>query len=376
MENPFIYGAVVTGDKFANRKKEHAELVRDLTNYEKIFLISPRRYGKTSLIINAFEKIDKRNFYTIYIDFYRVISLHKLLEIYAREIARVCESKLERAVNFLRETIPQLRPKITIEPDGSTNIGLEYVPSEKDIYLNLEEIFELPEKIAQKKGKGFVIAFDEFQEVNKFNGEAVEKLMRSIFQRHKKVGYLFAGSKKHLIYEMISNRSRPFYKLGRIMTMDKMPREDFGNFLKNEFIKTKFELDPNVFDRIFSYTKDVPYNTQYLCHRLWDLNRDAKKIKETDVEIALDTIITEETPIYSSLWDSLSLHQRQVLYAIAHSGSERIFSRDYIAKNNLGALATVQTSLRLLVNKEVLEKEGNSHSFTDVFFEAWVRRRI
>ncbi len=375
-KNPFVYGAIVTGDDFANRKKELIEIINDLTNSEKIFLISPRRYGKSSLIENALRRIRKKGFYTVYIDFYKVISLQKLLESYTREIANACESKLDRAIKFLRETIPRLRPKITVDPDGKTSIGLELVSSQKDIYTLLEDVLELPEKIAQNRKKNFVIAFDEFQEIANFDSNRLERLMRSLFQHHKYVGYVFAGSKKHLLYDMVSNRNRPFYRLGRVITINKMPRYEFSNFLKKKFLRSGFKLEADVIEKVFEFSKEIPYNAQYLCHRLWDLCRASKRIRKSDVEIALDVILTEETPIYIALWDPLTLHQRQVLYAIANSGSEGIFSKEYITSNNLGALATVQTSLRLLVKKNILDKERSIYSFTDVFFENWIKRKI
>ena len=144
MKNPFMYGGVVTGENFADRKQELKEIKRDLMDGERIFLISPRRYGKTSLIINALSELKAQGLLTVYIDFYKVTSVQKLLEIFAGEVAAAVESKLEKMFDFLKKLLPGLRPKITIQADGSTIIGIEHIPSEKETLKFLEEIYEIP----------------------------------------------------------------------------------------------------------------------------------------------------------------------------------------------------------------------------------------
>ncbi|MCK4495394.1 MAG: ATP-binding protein, partial [Candidatus Aminicenantes bacterium] len=165
MKNPFVYGEVVTGKDFADREDEIKELTRDLKDCEKIFLISPRRYGKTSLIINTLSKLRDAGIYSIYLDLYKATSLHKLLELYAREIAQEVETKLERAIRFMEETLPGLRPKITLNANGSPSIGIDYISSKLDVLRFLDEVFNLPQKLALKKKRNFVVVFDEFQEI-------------------------------------------------------------------------------------------------------------------------------------------------------------------------------------------------------------------
>lgn len=376
MKNPFVYGATVTGDDFANREKEIKELVQDLKDGERVFLISPRKYGKTSLIMNVLEKIKVAGLYTIYIDLYKATSLNKFIEIYAGEIANAMESKLDRVIKLLRDILPTLRPKITIGHNGRPIIGIEYTPIKKDILRFLDEICNLPEQIANKKRKKIVIAFDEFQEIRNFDGEDIEKIMRANFQHHKRVGYLFAGSKKHILYDMVSNKSRAFYKMGRILNLGKIPRGEFKEFLEQKFLKTGFILKPGVIDKVLDIVDNYPYNAQFLCHKLWDLYFDTKKINTENVQPTLERIIIEETPFYLTIWDSLPLTQRQILKAIAMHGGKRIYSQEFIKMNDLGALSTVQTSIRLLIKKEILDKVDNIYYFSDVFFREWVRLRI
>lgn len=375
MKNPFIYGEIVTGNDFADRVKEINGLTRDLSDCEKIFLISPRRYGKSSLIINVLEKLRNKSRYTVYIDLYKVTSLNKLLELYSQKIALAVENKLERAVRFFREVLPGIRPKITINGDGKTSLGIERVSAKRDVLRFLDEIYDLPQKLALKKKKNFIIVFDEFQEIRNFNGESMEKSMRAYFQRHRNVGYLFAGSKKHVLNDMIYNKNGAFYKIGKVINLNKIPREEFCMFLENKFKKTGFAFEKGVVNKVLNVVDDYPYNAQFLCHELWDMNLDKKKVKVSYVETALDKILSEETPFYLTIWDILTLHQRNVLQAIANFGGEKIFSQEFISTSGIGPSSTLQTSIALLIKKGIIEKNNGEYQITDVFFREWIKRK-
>lgn len=373
MRNPFIFGEVVTGSDFADRKDEITSLLQDLKDGEKIFLISPRRYGKTSLIVNTLEKLKKEGLYTIYIDLYKATSLHKLLELYAREIALKVETKVERAISLIKETLPRLRPKITIGADGSPSIGIDYISERGDVLRSFDELFELPQKIALKKKKNFVIVFDEFQEIRDFDGESLEKSLRSCIQHQRNVAYLFAGSKTHMIEDMVFNKDRAFYKIGKVMNLDKIPRAEFEEFLAHKFKTTGFSLDKGTLDKILDKVENYPYNAQFLCHELWDGHRDRKKINITDVKTCLKKIVNEQSPYYITLWDDLTINQRDVLSAIVNIRDKRIFSQDFASASGIKPYSTLQTSVSLLIKKGILAKSNDTYEITDVFFKEWIR---
>ena len=376
MDNPFVYGGAVTGEAFTDREKEIEELNRDLKSGESVFIISPRRYGKTSLILNVLSQMKSKNIYTLYIDLYKATSLQKLLELYVREIAKAVESRVEKMFQFLKETLPGLRPSISLKPDGSASIGIDYIPEASNAMKFLDEIYDLPQEIAVRKKKQFIIAFDEFQEITSFNGATIEKAMRASFQHHNKVSYLFAGSKKKMLYDMVSDPDRAFYIMGRIMNLSKLPREKFASFLLDAFKRTGYNIERGTIEAILTQVEEFPYNAQLLCHRLWDDHCERRTIALSDLEPALERIITEYMPIYISIWDNLTLPQRQVLQALARTTDNRPFTQEFIVKHQLGGASSVQGSINLLVKKQILDKENGSFGFTDVFFKEWIKRKM
>lgn len=375
MQNPFVYGEEVSGKSFINRKAEIKTFTRDIESNERIFLISPRRYGKTSLIVNLFHILKKKGWLTARIDLYKATSLQSFANLYIASVINAIESKPERWIRLIREFIPALRPRITLTASGEAELGLDLHPRTQGIDLLLDKLYNLPEKIARRHKKRILIAFDEFQEIRALNGEKIEKALRASIQQHHNVSYIFAGSKKTILYDMASSPSSAFYKMGKIIHLNKISEEDFRNFIVKEFSKRKTSISPDVLNKIFNLTEDIPYNIQFLCHRLWDKYYEKKKISIEDIDATFTDIVSNQTPIYISMWDNLTLSQRNLLKAIATSGGKNIFSHDFLTEHNLGPVASVQTSVNSLLSQGFLEKENGSYLFSDVFFKGWVERK-
>jgi len=376
MKNPFIYGEVVTGKDFADREIEIKDIIRDLKDGQNIFLISPRRYGKTSLIMNALERLQKEGFYTAYIDLFKVSSFKGVLELYVEAISRVAETKIERFNRLVRDFFPNIHPKVVITSDGRPSIEIDYEVKEKRMGKLFDEIYEAPQRIAKKRNRNFIVVFDEFQEITNLNGEMIEKGMRACFQHHDRVGYLFAGSRRHIIYDMISNKQRAFYNMGKIMSLGKIPSGEFKAFLENKFSETGFSLGAGVLDEILEGTENYPYNVQFLCHELWNNCLDKRWVSVEDISPAMNKIVDGQSAVYVTIWNTLPLHQKRILIAIASSGGENVYSMDFIRDNDLRAVSSVQTSINLLMKKEIIDKEDNTYYITDVFFKKWIEKEM
>ena len=375
MRNPFHYGQVVLGEDFADREKEIEEISRELHECSRVFLISPRRYGKTSLILNILEKLRGRNIMTAYLDMYDITTLEQFATHYARALARASESKMESIVHFIREVIPSLRPQVSISPEGDISVGVDVAVRKRDLSLLLKELLEVPEKVAKRKGRNFTVVFDEFQEVVPLGGEPLEKLMRACFQHQQSVGYLFSGSKQHIMTDMVSDRTRAFYKMGSIRFLDRIAELEFRNFIEEKFGKTGHKLSGGVAPAVIRISCGIPYYVQHLCCQIWNENIGNDFIKEDSVSKAVASIVANQSHIFLTMWDSLTLAQRQLLQAISIYGGKAVFSNSFIQNHRLKSAAAAQKSLKLLIKKNVVEKENGIYRFSDIWFAQWVKQR-
>ena len=375
MRNPFIYGGLVFGDHFADRQGELAELAREMRNVGKVFLVSPRRIGKTCLLKNLQESLKKEGFLTAYIDLFKAPTLRHFTELYARAVVEVVEGKLEKMVKAIPRILPGLRPKLDPNPDGTVSFSVEYIAGEKEVFQILSEVLEYPEKVSIKKKKQFVIIIDEFSDIPKYNGTDVEKAIRAVVQSHQRVGYIFSGSKRSVIRDMVKDKRRAFYRMGRTIELTPIPRGLFTAFIVSWFMKGGYKLSDGVVDLILEKGRDIPYNIQRIAHSIWEEARDSKVIEKALVDKAIWTIVNQESTNYEALWDGISQKQREFLIAMVKDDPDGIFSKDFIARWRLG-VSSIQASLRALENKGILEKEKQGkYRFDDEFFRLWIAKR-
>ena len=375
MRNPFIYGGLVFGDHFADRENELAELTTEMGNGGKVFLVSSRRVGKTCLLRNLQVNLNKMGFLTAYVDLYRAPTLRHFTELYARAVVEVVEGKLEKMVKAIPRILPGLRPILAPNPDGTLSFSVEYIAKEKEVFQILAEVLEYPERASIKKKKQFVVIIDEFSDIVKYNGTEVEKAIRAVVQSHQRVGYIFSGSKRSVIRDMVKNKGRAFYRMGRIMELTPIPRKMFAPFIETWFIKKGgYNLSEGVIDLILKNGRDISYNIQRIAHTIWEETSDTKIVEKASVGKAIETIVSQESMSFEALWDGLSQKQRELIVALARDNPESVYSKDFTERWRLGA-SSIQATLKALESRGIVEKEKQGdYRFDDEFFRIWAAR--
>ena len=241
MSNPFVYGEVVPVAAFVDRVTELDRLTRDLLAGQKVFLISPRRYGKSSLVRQALRAAAKSGALTVDVTVSSYSSYVSFLEGYARALLGI-ETRLDRAKVWLTDMLGGVRPEVRVEPDaagrGRLAISFPSVRTDRDVSRLAQEVFALPGRIAEARGRRLAVALDEFQAIGAFNGGSVEHALRAAVQHQRQVGYVFSGSEPSLMERMLG-RSRPFYKAGPVMRLQKIPADLFAEALEARFRGTK-----------------------------------------------------------------------------------------------------------------------------------------
>jgi uncharacterized protein len=379
MDNPFVYGEVVPGDAFVDREPELDRLVADLSSGQKVFLISPRRYGKSSLIHQTLNSLRRRGALAVDVTVSSYSSYLAFLEGYARAIASV-ETKWERARTWLTEAIGSTRPEVRYEPKdtglGRFSVAFPQVTTARDINRLANEVFTLPGKLATERKRTVVIALDEFQAIDSFNGGTVEHALRAAAQHQRQVGYVFAGSEPSLMEKMIGPR-RPFYKAGPVMRLQKISPTLFGDFIEQRFVKTGMKPEAGVAEAIVDLAGNLPYDVQRLAHETWDDVRakGGRKVTLEDLHGALTRLLSEQETIFEALWQRLTLQQRATLRAVVLQGGREIHSADARMRHRLGGPSTIQKSLAALTRQDVLLKEGPRYVVVDSLLREWVARR-
>jgi hypothetical protein len=372
MENPFKYGGVVRGDYFADREAEVGELKREMENQNRIFLVSPRRFGKTCLLLNLVEKFKHETMACVYLDLNALPDVKSFAGAMASATTKALETNRDKLLKLF-SGFQKLRPKVTMDLDGTINASLELAVEDTDALPALLEGMRYAQELALKKEKKLIVIIDEFSDIEKYNGQSIEKALRSEIQKQTQISYIFSGSEQSVMLAMIRDRKRAFYKLGRIMELGPIERNAYSDFILGWLNKGGLNMDEDALRRIFEIGNDVPYNIQRLCNVMWDSAQEAKTISTAMIEKLPVIIAQQDSPHYEMLWRSASQLQKMLLIALSRDPRAKPFSRDFQLKHGIGPSSSIKASFDSLIKKGILFKslQGTYH-FVDGFMPYWI----
>lgn len=374
MENkPFIFGIATSGDNFTDRKKETERLLLNFQHGVNTVLISPRRWGKTSLVQKVCRLAQSDKLKIVYLDIFSCRSDKEFYNAFATAIIKQTSSKFEEWLDNAKLFLSRITPKISIGPDPMTDfsISLEMNPKSEDI----DEILQLPEKIAQKKNCSIVICIDEFQQIAEFSdSKTFQKRLRTVWQLQKNVSYCLFGSKKHLMNELFENKSYPFYKFGDAIYLQKIGTQDWVEYICNRFSVTGKQISEQLAERISQAVDNHSSYVQQLAWLVW-VHTD-KIATEKDFESAYQDIIDQNTPLFEKQTESLTTYQMNFLRAVLDGVHSEFTKQEILNKYQLGTSANISIVKRALEKKELIEIEKRKIIIPDPIMSVWLKREL
>jgi len=377
--NPFVYGEIVPRSAFVDREQELDRLVADLGDCQKVFLISPRRYGKSSLVRQGLAALGRQRVATLEVTVASFSSYVGFLEGYTQALASL-DTNAGRARSWLRDVFTGVKPEIRMQA-GATGAGVALsfpaVRTPRDAARLADEVFALPARIAARLGRRVVVALDEFQAIGSFNGGSVEQALRAAVQQQRDVGYVFAGSEPSLMEQMISPR-RPFYKAGPVMRLGRIPPDVFARFIEDRFRRTGITPGGDLGAAVVELAGNLPYDVQRLAHEAWDdaVAMKRRRVSLDDLHATLHRLLAEQETMFEAVWQRLTLAQRGVLRAVVIEHGVEILSAGTRMRHRLGAASSVQTSLLALQRLDLVAREDDGrYAVIDSLMREWVARK-
>lgn len=371
--NPFFLIPHTPSAYFCDRQKETDELLKYIENGANITLISPRRFGKTGLIYHVFdilkEKGDKKGL--IHADIFDTSRADDFISVLADAISR--ELRKESLIKSFLKTLGSIRPVFSHDPlSGEPKLSFTFQTDSERRY-SLKALLDFLEHRPNK----VIVAIDEFQQIRQYDGVSMEALLRSCIQPLTNVQFIFSGSKKHVMADMFTSEKSPFYESSAIYSLDKINREVYADFIKEQFDGQKKSITEEAVDYILEWTCCHTFYTQFLCNRVFqDVDKEAGL---KDVLLAIDSIMTENEGAFIERKSLLTPKQWKMLKAIAKEGEVREPTGfAFLKKYSLGAPSSASRLMNSLLDKElILETKtlsGSSYRVYNVFFSRWLER--
>jgi hypothetical protein len=371
MDTPFVFGKIAKDSNFTDREQETAWLVQNFTSLINTIIISPRRWGKSSLVHKAANvaTAQDKNLCVCNVDLFNVRNEEHFYALLAQKVLAATSSKWDEAVELAKQFFSRLVPKLTIGTDPVNELTVDF--DWNDVKSNPDEVLDLAEKIAIKKGVKIVICVDEFQNISNFaEPDYFQRRLRSHWQQHQHVAYCLYGSKRHMMLDIFTNSSMPFYKFGNIIFLKKIETKYLVEFINKRFADTKKQIDVEASELIVNMTDNHPYYVQQLAQLSWLRTKDVCTVDT--VKAAHSTLVEQLSLLFVTITEGLTSQNLCYLKALL-AGEKSISSTAVMTKYHISSATSVTRSKDALVKNDILDKTGDDISFQDPIYEYWLK---
>lgn len=394
IENPFEFGRELGADELVNRVSELEIVNQTINTSGKLFVIGPRRFGKTSLLKSAAEKSAAEGNIILRYNAESFAEIESLVKKIIEDSAKLLKGGVEKIGEQIKRYFKSLRPEISFsvtQSEWKSSIGVNPNAATGNIKMLVDALNGLEELASEQTNKKTALIIDEFQEILASQGITAEKQIRSAIQTHKHTAYIFAGSKTRMLTEMTTNPSRPFYRLGTLLFVGELPQTEFSRFLLDKFIlgdffqpKTDETEKLNLTLNILEVAENVPYNVQMLAHSLWNYLSQIKIgspetafLSDKLIEQRLEKLIRQNDPFYTQVWNGLTAIQKKALSAVVSENGQNLQSAKVTQAAKISP-STMARALDSMTSRDILRQEEIQGSiryrFEDPFFACWIRQ--
>lgn len=374
MDIPFVYGRLAENKNFTGRMEDIHRLKTNLMGRINTIIISPRRWGKSSLVNRTLQEIkaEDSQFLTCHIDIFNCRDEESFYKAYVNAVLNASVTKFEEAISIIKKYIGSFGPKIALSDAGNTmeySLGIDF----HDKKYSVDEILDLPEKIATERGKQFIVCIDEFQNIENFEApKAFQARLRAHWQRHQHVCYCMYGSKRHMLLNIFSDYEMPFYKFGDIIMLERISKQEWVDFIISRFTDTGKHITTELAAKIVDSVESHSYYVQQYSQLVWLLT--ASHATEETVDLAFQQMVDRSAILFDNLIDNLKVRQINMLLAIAE-GEKNFSSAAVLKKYNLGTSANVKNLKKAVIDKDLVNVEGGTMTIQDPVFKHWLLAR-
>lgn len=375
MEKSFVYGIAVTDYNFTGRSAETRRLKANFEAGINSILISPRRWGKTSLVDHVCRQFVDNDIITVRLDIFGCKTEYDFYNTLAVAVLKQTASKVQLWMDEARDFLARLTPKIGIPIDSTSEISVSLGITPET--HTPEEILNLVETIATRKKRHIVVCIDEFQQVGEFdNTKEVQAKLRSVWQHHHYTSYCLYGSKRHMMSKIFLNRSMPFYQFGDLLWLQKIPTNDWMDYIISHFETAGKHISEQMVERICETVDNYPSYVQHLALILLNHLPQGGSVTEDMMPSAISELISTNEALYMQQVEPLSGYQMNLLKAIVsgiHSGYNEKRVRSMF---DLGSPSNMVRLRDALIERDLIYSEMQQLHLTDPVFGLWFKKRF
>lgn len=370
MDIPFTYGKIVADSDFTDRTEETKKLFDNIMSLTNTAIISPRRWGKSSLVNKAINIVSQSENEILFVKMnaFKCETMQDFYELFAKRVIESVSTSAQTLLSNAKDFIMHLIPKLSIlDPAGQYELSFGI-----DLHNNPigEDILDLPQKIASRRGKKVIVCIDEFQQIGEMpDTERFQKILRNHWQEQKDVAYILYGSKKHMMLNIFGEYNSPFYKFGDLMFLPKISNADWVEYVTGRFKDTGKEIPVQTASYLADLVENHSYYVQQLAQYSW--LRTENICTEQTVDDALQSMLDSMNLQFVNLMDSLTEKQRSFLVAVSE-GVQNLSSLDTLSKYRLGTSGNIRILKGALKKRDLIDETAGKIELQDPVFKKWL----
>lgn len=371
MKKSFIYGVSVSGENFTDRVEETRRLTMDFENGVNVILISPRRMGKTSLVKKVQSHVDNPKIRVVYMDIYDCRSEYDFYNKFATTILKETSGKMDLFLDNVKQFLTRLSPKISFSPDPNMDYSVSLGITPKNYAP--EEILDLPERMASKMGIHIVVCIDEFQQVGEWTDSlTIQKRLRSVWQHQQNTSYCLFGSKKHLLTNLFQNRRMPFYHFGDTIYLKPISTDDWIPFICGKFAEKGKKISEEFVKQICT---TVNNHSSYIQQLAWNVMVNTEQeVTDEIFQQAISELLAQSGPLFIQQIQGLTTYQMNLIRCLCQGIHKDFTSKGVLETYQLGSKSNISRLKKTLIEKEIIEEEGDIITLADPVFEIWFKK--
>lgn len=374
MRKPFVFGVAVEDENFVGRSKEINMLTNNFKYGVNTILLAPRRMGKTSLVKRVAKDVQTDEIKIVHLDIFSCRNEYDFLNMFASAVLKQTSSHLDEWMQNAKDFLSRIVPQVSFSPDPTQDYSISLGITPKT--HQPEEILNLPEQIARKKGIHIVVCIDEFQQVGEFPDSLyVQKRMRSVWQHQQNVSYCLYGSKKNMMITLFQQRSKPFYKFGSTMELGTIPAEDWTPYLRRQFTSEGRTLSELLATKICDMVELHSSYVQQLAFNVLVCTPTGEAASEDILNQAYENLLDENTSLFQEKTESLTSYQLNFMKAIIAGVHEDFGKTNIREEYNLGSHSNIVRIKTALIEKELIETRSDGVFIADPVMKKWLSSR-
>lgn len=373
MRKPFVYGELAEDENFIDRIDDRRQLKTFLCNGINVTLISPRRWGKSSLVKATMKEImaERSDTVVCFIDAFRLNSETEFYNAFASSVVNSVATTLDKGMELVRNYLKNFSARLKLK---GPLIDVEVDLRQKDSAINVEELLNLPQKLAEERGMHFIVCIDEFQKLAEFpEWKSMEGMLRSVWQQQQDVTYCLYGSKRHMLMDIFTNSNKPFYRFGQTLYLNKIESRYWIEYIVNTFRETGKEISEEYAARICSIMENHSWYVQQFSFFVWAATDTV--VTEEIMQRQLQSVLDTNMPVFEAETERLAASQVAMLRAVA-DGEQRLNSADVVSKYHLGGPQSITRNKSVLIRMDILEKQDGKLVFVDPLYKLWFMRNF